>query len=75
MECFSTSEWINSTVRLNSSFSITTTGSNTLVLQTDLNKFFVNIDLKNENGTHTMDAMPLAIKGANNTPSMFSIAQ
>lgn len=63
------------TVELNSSFSITTTGSNTLVLQTDLNKFFVNIDLKKENGTHTMDAMPLATKGANNTPSMFSIAQ
>jgi hypothetical protein len=60
-------------VNLSSSFSVNSENAKVLTIQSDINKFFTNIDLKKENGTHTMGTMPLATKAADNIAGMFSI--
>jgi len=59
----------------NSPFSVSAATPKTITMVSDVNKIFTNIDLRTENGSHTMGTMPLATRVANNIPTMFTVIQ
>lgn len=57
----------------NHPFSVVSGENKKLHIEMDFLKILNGIDLKTENGTHTMDNMPLATKVSNNWPSAFTL--
>lgn len=57
----------------NASFAVKANEEKSVHIQADLDKFFAGIDIKTENGSHTMGSMPLATRLANNIQTMFQV--